>query len=128
MEKSVYHVILRISSLTLALVLLFESGLLSPLTKDLSHQAGRHVASVIGINASVAPTELNTLTAQLTQREQELREREIAVQLKEESSSESTDMSTYILSILLFILLVLIVLNYALDYIRTKQSQYEQTA
>jgi hypothetical protein len=83
---------------------------------------------VIGINASVAPTELNTLTAQLTQREQELREREIAVQLKEESPSESTDMSTYILSILLFILLVLIVLNYALDYIRTKQSQYEQTA
>ena len=128
MEKSAYHAFLRIASLTLALVLLFESGLLSPLTQDLSHQAGRHVASVIGINAAVEPTELNTLTAQLTERERDLRQREIAVQLKEETSDPATSTSTYILSILLFILLVLIVLNYALDYVRNKQTQYEQTA
>ena len=127
MRHTAYHALLRISSLTLALVLLFESGLISPLTQDLSHQAGRHVASVIGINAAVQPTELNTLTAQLTERERALTEREIAVGLKEQGD-DSSDISTYILSVLLFILLVLIILNYALDYVRNKKVQYEQTA
>lgn len=126
MRNTAYHALLRIFSLTLALVLLFESGLISPLTQDLSHQAGRHVASVIGMNAAVQPTELNTLTAQLTERERTLTEREIAVGLKEQGAS--SDASTYILSILLFILLVLIILNYALDYVRNKKAQYEQAA
>jgi len=121
MANSLYHKFLRISALTLALVLLFVSGVFSPVTKQLSSGAGSYVATAIGMNAAVLPNEVNTLSAQLVQREQELQQREIAVDLKESAPSTS-DMGTYILSVLLFILLVLIVLNYVLDYIRARQS------
>jgi hypothetical protein len=120
MENSLYHKFLRICALTLSLVLLFVSGIFSPITKQLSDDAGVYVATAIGINAAVMPTEVNTLSAQLLEREKELSEREIAVDLKE-AQAKSSDLSTFILSVLLFILLVLIVLNYALDYIRGKQ-------
>lgn len=126
MKDSVYHRLLRIAALTLALVLLFESGMFSPITKQLSKDAGAYVATAIGINAAVMPTEVNTLSAQLVQREQELSQREIAVNLKE-SKAEVGGMSTFILSVLLFILLVLIVLNYALDYIRLKRQTAVKT-
>jgi len=127
MKDSMYHIILRISAVTLALVLLFDSGLLSPVTAKISQNTQMYVATAIGMQASVAPTELNQYTAELTardrlltKREQDIDAREIAVNLVE--SGDSTDYSTYILSVLLFIILVLIVLNYVLDYIRvTKQ-------
>lgn len=128
-----YHIVLRSCALTLALVLLFVSGVLSPVTQKLSRDTGSYIATAIGMNASVVPTEINTLSAQLAQRDKELTEREIALNLKESSASVG-DMSTFILSILLFVLLVLIVLNYVLDFLRTKksimqiQNQNEQTA
>lgn len=118
MTNSMYHKLLRVSALTLSLVLLFVSGIFSPVTKQLSNNTGTYVATAIGINASVLPTDVNTLSAQLQQREKELSEREIAVSLKE--SSPTSDMPTFILSVLLFILLVLIVLNYVLDFMRGK--------
>lgn len=127
MTDSIYHKLLRVCALTLGLVLLFVSGVISPITQQLSVNTGSYLATAIGINAAVLPTQTNTLAAQLQARDSELREREIAVTLKE-SAQESGDASTYILSILLFILLVLIVLNYALDYVRTKESAETKTA
>ncbi len=121
MANTVYHKLLRVSALTLALVLLFVSGIFSPITKQLSGNAGTYVATAIGINAAVLPNEVNTLSAQLVQRQQELDQREIAVDLKE-SSQEKSDLATYIMSVLLFILLVLIVLNYVLDFMRARQN------
>ena len=128
MQHSAYHIALRISTLTLALVLVFESGLLSPITKQLANQTEDYVASVVGATASVAPNELNTITAALTERETELNareaaiaEREISVSINEGGSATVPDYGTYILSVLLFILLVLITLNYALDYARQRR-------
>lgn len=131
MQQSVYHILLRTSALTLALVLLFVSGIFSPITRELSNDTGSYLASAIGMNASIAPTEINTLALELQQRDQELAQREIAVSLKE--SKGNPDVTTFVLSVVLFVLLVLIVLNYVLDYMRLKASEaiaqgYEKVA
>ena len=124
MKDTAYHSILRIATLTLALVLIFDSGLLSPVTKSISLNTQNYLATAIGMHAGVIPTELNELTADLTKRERDLamREndiaaREIAVNL-DEAEAGSGSMSTYIMSVLLFLLLLLIIMNYVLDYIR----------
>ncbi len=124
---SLYHRILRVSALVCALVLLFESGLVSPVTRQLSVDTHQYLANAVGVGAAVEPTELNSLTSELTkqklaleEREQAIKEREIEIGLSEGQSPNET--STYVLSGVLFILLVLIILNYALDYLRARQT------
>lgn len=137
MATSMYHTVLRVAALTCALVLLFESGLVSPITKELSQSTHLYLMSAVGMTASVQPNELNQMTARLTQREQELAQREAALSEREinvgiTDSAQSSDIPVYILSVLLFIILVLIVLNYALDYMRMKEltalQRHEQTS
>jgi len=86
-----------------------------------------YVATAVGMSAGVKPTELNQITAALTERQRELdareaalSEREIAVRLNSQPAT-ATDYSTFVLSGVLFILLLLIVLNYVLDYLRTRE-------
>lgn len=133
MQHSLYHSVLRIASLTVAFVLLFESGLLTPATKVLSDNARLYLATAVGINATVTPNELNQLTAELTaqksaldRREAALSEREIAVGLS--AGESSNPLSTFVLSAILFILLVLILLNYTLDYLRQTRTNQSITA
>ncbi len=125
-QFSNYHRILRVSLVVCALMLVFDSGLISDSTARLSNGTQNYLANAVGMTASVAPTELNQFTAQLTEREQELssreaalREREIAVGLNE--GGHANDYSTYLLASILFILLVLVILNYVLDYLRSKE-------
>ena len=130
MHQSLYHSLLKIGALTLACVLVFESGLVSIKTEKLADNAGKYLANAIGVTVGVKPTELNTYTAELTKMEQDLKEREAALEEREIAVNLSTeetgatgggsDLSTYILSTILFILLVLIVLNYILDFIRAR--------
>jgi hypothetical protein len=124
-KDSTYHRILRISAAVGALVLLFESGLISHSTAVLSQNTHRYLANAVGMNAAVAPNEFNVITAELTaqkyaldQREAALRDREIAVNF---SSDDSNERNTYIIASLLFIILVLILLNYVLDYLRARE-------
>ena len=126
LEFSTYHKILRISSLSLAFVLLFQSGIISQTTANSTSNTQTYLANVVGVTVGVAPTELNQVTAELTKkstelsaREEALREREIAVGLSSEQSS-SQNRSTFILGTILFILLILIVLNYTLDFVRAR--------
>lgn len=126
MQYTNYHRILRISTLVCAVALVFESGLVDDSTIGLSQNTHRYVASVIGMSASVQPTELNELTASITQRQRELDAREAALKAREIQVNLSgglggTEKTTYVLSGILFILLVLILLNYVLDYIRLKE-------
>lgn len=132
MKDSVYHILLRTTALTLSFVLLFISGVLSPVTQKLAEDTGSYLANAIGMNAAVLPNEINSLSMQLAQRDQQLTEREIAINLKE-SATGTGPLSTFVLSVVIFILLVLIVLNYVLDYIRNKKvtiptKAYEQSA
>lgn len=130
---SLYHICLRTTAVVMALLLVFDSGLMSPITRELSSEAQYYVATGIGIQAGVEPTELNMITAALTEKEQELAEREAALREREIDVavgriSSDTNTSTYTLAALLFVLLVLIVLNYVLDYLRSRpvgQVRYE---
>lgn len=124
-QDSMYHRVLRVTATVFALVLLFESGLVHDSTALLSMNTHQYLANAVGVGASIDPTELNTMTAELTaqkraldQREAALREREIAVDLGGSASNERT---TYVLAAVLFILLVLIILNYVLDFLRSRQ-------
>lgn len=135
MQYTVYHSLLRTIALVLSLVLVFISGVIHPVTSQLSLETSRYVASVMSATAGVAPTELNQITAALTLQQAELdardkaiREREIQIGL--ESGEEATDVTTFILSALVFVLLVLIVLNYILDFMRNvppRQNQIPST-
>jgi hypothetical protein len=127
-KHSKYHKVLRVSVAVCTLMLLFESGLVHNSTRQLSIGTHEYLANAVGATASIEPTELNSLTAELTaqklalqQRETSLREREIEIGLLPgESANQKT---TYILAGVLFLLLILIVLNYALDYLRLRESK-----
>ena len=125
LEHSIYHSVLRVSALTLALTLLFVSGVLTPVTKQLTLQTEHYLATAISASAGVAPTELNQITAALTEqkseldkREASLRERELALGLSTEPgrSGWDTEIVSYINSVLLFIVVSLMALNYVLDW------------
>jgi hypothetical protein len=127
MKDSMYHRVLRVAAVVYALVLLFESGMISQSTAALSMDTHQYLANAVGMSVSVEPTELNMMTAELTnqkrlldQRETTLREREIEVGLQAGGSNER---ATYVLASILFILLVLIILNYVLDFMRTREAR-----
>jgi hypothetical protein len=127
-QDSTYHRVLRVAAVVFAVVILFESGLVSESTERLALQTNQYVASVVGMSASVQPTELSMYTAELTKRERDLaareaalQEREIAVELSTDSNGANNDTVTYVLASILFILLVLILLNYVLDYLRSRE-------
>ncbi len=127
-SNSLYHSLLRIASAVVAVMLVFEGGLLSPVTAQLADRTELYLANSVGVSVGVAPTELNQMTSALTARDRELdsrelaiAEREIAVGINDGGSIAGMDSGTFILATILFILLVLIILNYALDYARTKE-------
>lgn len=120
LEQTLYHSLLRVALIVVAITLVFDSGLLFSKSAELSSSTQQYLANAVGVTVGVSPNEVNQLTGRITELEQELAaEREIAVSLNSENAP-STDKSTFVLSIILFILLVLIVLNYALDYVRAK--------
>lgn len=127
-----YHSFLKVTAVVFATVLLFDGGYFHPVTKQLSDNTITYLASVgSSVTAQVAPTELNTLTAELTARERELAEREAELTAREIAvrdfgTSPATDYSTYVLSIILFILTTLIILNYILDWLRIRHTRYEK--
>lgn len=123
MTETLYHKMLRISLPVVAVVLLFDSGLVFPITQQLSRNTQTYLANSIGIYAQVEPNELNTITAELTRRQQELDDREARlreIEARDFGTTDTSNFSTYILSAILFMLTVLIVVNYALDWHRTR--------
>jgi hypothetical protein len=119
-----YHSTLRVSLLVTAFMLVFDSGIVFPLTKQLSDNTMLYLAQSAGVFAQIEPNEYNTITAELTRREAELAARE--AELREigarDFGGEPTDYSTYILASILFILTVLITLNYVLDWRRARMA------
>lgn len=119
-KYSLYHSLLRIAVCALALVLIFDSGLLIKGTAKISSDTQSYLANAVGVKVAVEPNDMNILTARITELEQEIKvkDREIAVNL-DRNEGGSADKSTFVLSALLFILLLLIVINYILDYYRS---------
>lgn len=128
LAESTYHRSLRVAVVVCAVVLLFESGLVSQSSKQVADGTHQYLATVVGMSASVEPTELNMLTAELTKKERELAAREAALKEREitvglSNGTGGTDTSTYLMASVLFILLILIVLNYTLDYLRSREQR-----
>ena len=121
MGVSIYHRTLRTSATIVALVLLFQSGVASVTTKQLSLQTETYLANVVGITASVPENEINMLSAGLEQRKNELDERERNLRNIERESTMD-ERTTYMLAGTLLILLLLIVLNYVLDFVRNRRT------
>lgn len=126
LTNTYYHSTLRVSALLTSLVLLFVSGTLSPVSSELSLVTEQYVASVFSATAGVETTELNAITAALTEqrslldaRETELVEREMSLGI-DGAGEAALDISSFLLSALLFVLIVLIVLNYILDFMRAE--------
>jgi hypothetical protein len=71
MEQTIYHRFLRVAAVVCALVLVFDSGIISESTARLANGTQAYIATAVGVGASVSPTELNTLTAELTSRQRE---------------------------------------------------------
>lgn len=128
-----YRSFLRISALLFALILVFDSGVLSPITKQLSNSATDYLAGVgTGMFASVPENELNSLSAQIAEQQRTLDAREAALHEREIATRSfgdgtDTDYSTYIISTILFILTVLLVLNYAMDWARVRSLRHEKS-
>lgn len=125
---TVYHKILRVGAVAVAGLLFFQSNGIPFVNLPSVLNARVLVANVIGISAGVAPTELNTITAELTKRTTELDKREALVKEREinaraTDSSASFVVSNYILSAVLLLLLVLIITNYAFDFLRARKIQ-----
>lgn len=132
MEVSRYHRFLRVALVIAAFVLVFDSGILFPASQKLSDNTFQYLGSVgAGVFASVPQNEINSLTAQISERERTLDAREAALKEREiaarsyETDSQS-DYSTYIISVILFFIVVLLVLNYALDFARNRRQLYEE--
>lgn len=131
MEFTLYHKLLRISSVVLAVALVFQSGLLSNTTAIMATQTQSYLANSVGVFVGVEPTELNTITAGLTEqklaldaRENELRQREIAVGI--DQGGATRDVTTFVMGLVLFIVVLLLVLNYSLDYLRYRETKLRQ--
>jgi hypothetical protein len=131
MEFTLYHKLLRISSVVLAAALVFQAGLLSNTTAIMATQTQSYLANSVGVFVGVEPTELNTITAGLTEqrlaldaRENELKQREIAVGIDQGGATQ--DVTTFVMGLVLFIVVLLLVLNYALDYLRYRENKMKQ--
>jgi hypothetical protein len=131
MEFTFYHKLLRVSAVVLAAALVFQAGLVSNTTAIMATQTQSYLANAVGVSVGVSPTELNTITAGLTEqklaldaRENELRQREIAVGIQ--TGGATQDMTTFILGLVLFIVVLLLVLNYSLDYLRYREIKMRQ--
>jgi hypothetical protein len=112
-RNSLYHKVLRVSAVVCLSVLVFESGLVSDSTRHLSVQ-------------TIDPTELNSLTAELTAQKLALQQRESAVSEREieiglAPGEPANQKTIYILAVILTVLLVLIVTNYILDFLRLQE-------
>lgn len=127
-QSLLYRSILRVSLVVTACVLVFQSGLIDERTAIVfSETTDSLYATVVGATASVRPTEINQITAELTRqqqmlaaREETLAEREIELGLAQGSTRSSNETTTYLLAAILLIQLVLLILNYVLDYLRSK--------
>ena len=133
LEDTMYHRVIRTSALVCALVLLFESGIISQSTARLAQNTNQYLANAVGVGAGVEPTELNTLTAELTSQKKKLGDREAAIREREievglASGEVPGQTTTYVLAGVLFLLLILIVLNYILDYLRSREPKRTQVS
>lgn len=128
-QSLLYRSILRVFTVVTAFVLVFQSGLFDERTAIVFSQASDSLyASAVGASASVRPTEISLITAELTKqkqllasREEVIAEREIELGLAQGSTQSETETVTYLLAAILLIQLILLVLNYALDYLRSKE-------
>ena len=121
LRHSAYHKTLRSSTVVTACLLAFASGVIVPDTRVLTMSTERYLANVVGMNASVPPNEINTLSAELSKRADQLDQREREIDARARGNIFANPLVMYTLIAILTLQLVLIVTNYALDYRRSRR-------
>ena len=113
-----------------AFILVFQSGLVDERTTVLFSETTKNLSAMVGASATVAPTEINQITAGLTEQQQLLNARaetinarEIELGLSDGVTKQTTTTTTYLLAAVLLIQLILLVLNYLLDYLRSRETR-----
>jgi len=127
LENSVYHSLLRIFMVVLAFVLVFDSGIINKQTSRISSSTQNFLASVVGVGASVEPTEINQLTARITELEKEVEAKERIIEVSLNKDGSTVAESTIFLSVALAVVLLLIILNYILDFLRYRQFKIKKS-
>jgi len=128
-QSLLYRSLLRVSVVVTAFILVFQSGLIDERTAVVFEDATLNLsAMVVGATASVEPTQINLITAELTKQQQLLASREGTIAAREielglatGATSNDTATTTYLLAAVLLIQLILLLLNYLLDYLRSKE-------
>lgn len=121
LENSIYHSLLRIFMVVLTFALVFDSGIINKKTSEISSYTQGYLATVVGVGASIKPTEINQLTARITELEKEVEAKDRYIEVNLNGNEQTTKNSTVFLSVALFVVLVLIILNYILDFLRYRQ-------
>lgn len=120
--ESWYHSGLRVALVVVAVMVVFESGIISGVTKDISAVAERQLAMVVG----VAPKNTDSTITMPGVENEGLKVASLKPDINRLPKTEietTYDRTTYVLSTGLFILLLLTILNYVLDYLHRKEYQ-----
>jgi hypothetical protein len=120
LKHSAYHKVIRSGAVVTALLFAVSSGAVVPDSRVLVGPTERYLANVVGMSASVAPNELNTLASELSQRADELERREREIDARARGDLLANPITTYTLGAILVLQLLLIVANYVLDYRRSR--------
>ncbi len=129
LRYSIYHSFLRVGILTFAILLVFDSGLVSEQSKALSISTQEYLANTVSAQAGTLPIETNQPMVGAIESEGELAAKEHMITLNiSENTSVTMDKSTLIISLIVSFLLLLILLNYVLDFIRTRKMIRLQTS
>lgn len=103
-SESIYHKLLRVSSLLFAFLLIFSSGLVSPLTSQLTENSAKYAANLVNANSSLVDSQNEPILTQES--------------VVGEGSNETY---TYLFAVILFVILLLMLLNYSLHFIGKKE-------
>lgn len=122
LRYSIYHSVLRISVLVFAILLVFDSGLVSPQSNVLSISTQQYLANTISSQVGTVSVKNDEHIAIITKTDEMVSGKGNFTTISlSEDIPQVMNKSTLILSSIVFTLLLLILINYVVDCIRTRK-------
>ena len=122
LRYSIYHSVLRISVLFFAILLVFDSGLVSSQSNVLSISTQQYLANTISSQVGTVSVKNDEHIAIITKTDEMVSGKGNFTTISlSEDIPQVMNKSTLILSSIVFTLLLLILINYVVDCIRTRK-------